>query len=456
MATKPTVSPPIFASDVNYLAGALVDPAIVGDATKILPTGVRLTHGHIPNTPPFAEHSNYVLNNLCLWGEWVFAGRGIKEASIHIQETGDEGEVSAVGADFGDFVGSDFRALRVRPNHDQLSSGAGMLVETVPETDAVAARFEDVSTGFDRRALQVRCTGEGSVAPFHIDATYDDGGGVGNRPAMHIEGNNTSSVGAIEIDVERGTAIKVRATGTMTGVPGVDVQLGDSASCYYGKQLSGNQPTARFEAFDGGANANAPLLLVPQAFDVAGSGAQSGSVWIHKLFDIVDHFALQAYLGNSVRHIVHTRHPWCYAEAMTTADVVTLTDDDANIWTSVISASFADDQVPHAVGTVVVTVHGEVARELAAATITAISGLDLEVLDDTNVATALDKEIDLAPLETSDANNQIFVGFTANQYYTMPAAGKTTFTCRIKTKAGQPTGQRLKVRRVRLIIQALP
>lgn len=70
----PAADVPIWASDVNYPAGA---SPWSGQPTKIAPTGGQISGGHVPATKPPAEWENYIKN---LWAQHIASLQG---AQIH-------------------------------------------------------------------------------------------------------------------------------------------------------------------------------------------------------------------------------------------------------------------------------------------------------------------------------------------------------------------------------------
>lgn len=455
MATKPSTAPPVFANLLNYAVDPLVPVALQGTATKVSPIAIRTDNGQIPSVPPFAQNENFILNLETLWSIWVSEGREIKQLDPHIQETNEDGRLFAIGADLGLFATSAEKALEVRPNTLQGASDHGMLCETQIGSPANAALFQDTQLADPQIALEVRCHGAGSKAPFQIDAAFDAGSGVGDRPGMSIASNNPIGRGALELNPIRSTALRIRQSGTGLGAPVIDVQTGDSSTPIFAKQLSGNQPAARLEAFDGGANANAPLLLVPQIFDVAGSGAQSGSIWMHKFFDTVDHFGIQAYMGNSTRHIVHTRQPFCHARGESLPIVVS--DADPLIFKALTTFGFPDDLVPHEAGNVRFQVIGRVRRSVTSAAIAAGGGLVLQLIDVTGPpANDVIKTWTRDLPSTSGEANDLFVDFVAVIDFPLKAAGQRTFRVEFKKAATETNALVIEVEDIYATVDALP
>ncbi len=443
---KPTTPPPEFANLQEYAIDALVPVALQGTDTKVEPITIRIDNGQIPNVPPFAQNENYILNLLTLYAIWVDEGTNSKRKDAHIVETDENGVIQVIAADLGNFVDASTRTLDVIANHLLPNSSHAARFQTSEETDAGAALFQDLTGDGDLRALEVRSSGASTVAATLFDAS------LGTRPAIEVKGNNPVGVGLVELNPQRSTAIRVRMTGTPLSAPAVDIQTGGASVPLVASHLSGENPAARFEGFDGGAVASAPLLLVPQAYDLAGSGAQSGSVWIRKFNDIVDHFNLKAYFGNSTRWFKHTRQAYCYARGE--ASGVVSSSGDKDTYTSLITFSFPDDLVPDSISTVRCTITGSVNRAIGSSSaIDEFGGLDMQLIDVTD-----SDEVKKTWSRDLSANGtaSLAVDFTLKFDFALEAAGKRTFRIQFKKNSLEDNAHGIQVEDVFVTIETLP
>lgn len=443
---KPPLPPPEFANLQEYAIDALVPVALQGTETKVEPITIRIDNGQIPNVPPFAQNENYILNLLTLYAIWVDEGTEVPRKDNHIVETDERGVVQTIGADLGNFADSSTISLDVRANHLLANSTHVARFSTSEETDAGAALFRDLTGDGDLRALEVRSSGASTVAAFYIDAS------LGTRPAAEIKGNNPVGVGLVELNPQRSTALRIRMTSTPLVAPALDVETGGVSTPISAKHLSGENPAIRLEGFDGGAVKSSPMLLVPQAYDLAGVGAQSGSIWIRKFNDIVDHFNLKAYFGNSTRWFKHTRQAYCYARGE--ASGVVSSSGDKDTYTALITFSFPDDLVPDSISTVRCTVTGSVHRAIGSSSaIDQFGGLDMQLIDVTDSDEVKKTWArDLSP----NGSASVAVDFTLKFDFALEAAGKRTFRIQFKKNSLEDNAHGIQVEDVFVTIETLP
>lgn len=88
MATKPVITPFIWATDVNYTTG----PApLIGTPTKVTTPTATIDEGWKADETPPAQWFNFNFNHTTQWTNWVSFGSSVASVDAHIMETDSDG-----------------------------------------------------------------------------------------------------------------------------------------------------------------------------------------------------------------------------------------------------------------------------------------------------------------------------------------------------------------------------
>ena len=206
----------------------------------------------------------------------------------------------------------------------------------------------------------------------------------------------------------------------------------------FGNQQTGNAAAIRAKGFDGGANRSSPLLLDPQAFSVAGLGAEEGAFWIETgSFDSGTQYNPRFY-GQNINDINWTRGPNCGIDVENYNFVTGGVDD--NFFDVIASVEFDNELIPITSGFVVGELTLALQRSINTSNIVAKDGAFVKVTDVTAGATVYENAVDLAPQNNGDNENRVRKYFHASFNYNMPFAGQREFKVEVRRSSPGATG----------------
>ena len=241
MATKPSVIPQNWASNLNYINGPFP-----GDVQKVDPGGVIAAAGHRPGKdfPTAAEHENYQQFHITKWvRDWLYLGTNLGTIDAHIVET--------------DAVGT-IRTQQIRASNTQQLAGA--IIETdSPFTYATTVNnFAggggiQVQMGNSGIALRSSLTGTSFGANFVMTNMV---GGFGNAILITANSGTTrdgirvamlGTAQAINATSNNGAAIVGNAAGAGDGVQGASGSgNGGSFSSQVGKGIVASTTSGQY------------------------------------------------------------------------------------------------------------------------------------------------------------------------------------------------------------------
>ncbi len=185
MATKPTVTVAIRASDNLYSTGPV---ALQGEVTKIPPLSDDNDEGlkvdsPLGDFPALAQHHNFWNNRSDQWSRWVELGTSNDDVDTHIVETDLNGEISAAE---GEFTGNVLRNITL----DVTKIGGG---PPNGGSQGIRVQSDEQATGVD------------------IDASFGTGDGTG----LIVKNSGTGQTAIINNNGD-GTALLLTSVGDTT------------------------------------------------------------------------------------------------------------------------------------------------------------------------------------------------------------------------------------------------
>lgn len=485
MAVKPSITfvDRIRAQDTNYSTGPV---ALIGTPTKIAPPGfaapsAQLQEGWKADQKPPGQWENWADNRVDLWGAWVEQGSTSKLQEAHIKEADALGQVSCAAINAGD-TSSALSGILVRPNSDGdgrtgilgeakygqpagifESDDAGVSALVVESPAGVTGNSSDpgvlrVNTGLQGPpalhiqaenlgpliwAMDIVQTGDGAGAARMVGGNADPGAALNGAPTLYVQGGADSGA------YDGGPA--ARFFGNASGGDGNVVEIGHFSGSVTGAGLridteafmtgiqvvdgSGQDTCVRLQSFDGGANRSAPIVLVPQAFSLAGSAVEEGAFWVQTgAFDSGTQYTPRFY-GQASNYLQWSRAPFCALDIENNTTVTGGVDDN---WFAVISSvEFPNPLIPISSGWVVVALDLAVQRTSNTSTILANSGSRVRVIDVTNANDVIFEDtIDLAPNQSGTDENRLRTYYSTTFGYELPAAGQREF--RVEARRDSP------------------
>lgn len=233
MATKPVITPFVWATDVNFTTG----PApLIGTPTKLTTPSATIDEGWVADQTPPVQWFNFNFNHTTQWTNWVSFGSSAGAADAHIVETDGAGisrlaglEVGGVpvSAGLGVFGSGDDGNVTLGGGVTQLTRDMAYNNLTVP----AGSTLENLGFRiFVRETLTLR----GVIA-----STGDDGGpGIGGGE----NGSGTSNINTLGRGGQLGGDGEANGNGN-PGVPGFFLQGGNGGTGGNAGAFTGGAPS---------------------------------------------------------------------------------------------------------------------------------------------------------------------------------------------------------------------
>lgn len=203
MATKPSSTPAIWASNALYTTGPFI-----GSSSKVVPAPAVAAEGHRPGAafPTPAEYENSQQNLITTWiKNWLSLGSSAGAADAHVVETNSAGRATLHGLTVNDLVNEVAAAV----------TGVGvatpaLLVTNISGGGGVVSQINNTNG-----AAFATSIGTGSGIGLYAGMTGTVAGGAGVR----VDATNTTTAAAVIVNhAGSGTGVEVTATGAGRGV----------------------------------------------------------------------------------------------------------------------------------------------------------------------------------------------------------------------------------------------
>lgn len=292
---------------------------------------------------------------------------------------GTNGNASTPGGWGGKFVGGD--------NSTAFAAGAGMIAEGGLATGAGPAGVGLTTTGADGPSA-----GEGIVARS-------------NRAAANI------------IDAKNDA---VAASGSV-----MLIEAANLASCITAIQTGGKQAAIVASCTATGGDVAAPMRMIPQADDIAGTGVLTGSVWM-KLDGVRVRPRLR--MSANSNSFSYSTGPSCFAEVR---ELSGITNIGVGVYFDISGAAvinFDDpDGIPAQSGDVLITLKFRIKRTTASSDVPDKGGYSIRIHDDTSTVEIKDFRPDMVSSANASADT-IFTYIEQRVVYTLPNSGQRSFS----------------------------
>lgn len=441
MGTRPT--DPIVIRASNAVWDASAPAPLIGQPNKTpVPPGAKTANGWNVDEKPGAQGFNFYENRNDQWALWVTEGQFIATENAHIVETDSTGKTAVAAAEAGGVITSAIIPLAISPNDDTgavsitapglTTAGVGadlgllriatiadgpVCMKIVADTTVEAMRITQAGLGVGlaiTAADGLTAVSDGA-AGLSCETGAPDGANVGGLAGRFLGQQNVGDVVKIE-------QTNVAATGNCLVIEG-----SNAAICLLATQSGGKNPAAKLQSGDsGGGDRAAPMVMVPQTFDVAGQGAIDGSFWLRKGTENGAQQHHPRFYGESLRWMPWTVGPTCTIERFIDGNAI---GGEDLVYFEVLTATFPNSQIPLSTGSVIINFKCRIRRDSSADDINAKDVVNFQFRDVTNGDAIIETITrDLPTADILNIENTLDMAIDFQFVYVLPAIGVRQFS----------------------------